>query len=1404
MPPEAADPYHAAQPTSQGVRLQFDPPVNQEVHLTNPTGAPTRLMLAIGRHCSTEFSVIIDPGCSHSIMHYGVFQSIPPWARTNIYPVSRVSGQSASNATGTSASGHAMAILGFATFRLRILYQNRTAIHTVEVLVSKNLDPPMLLGQDLIGCYFRTINYEDPSKPVAVWRDDLPVEDIDYPPRLFKPLYGIPPARTSMHTASLNTSSPSDSPTPSITSLSKTVYLGKAKVIPPRSSRTVHLSWSFSDLPSEQRVILEPSAIESTNGPHQASLEPLLLVVGTKHPSAIRVELYNPSDTMLVLAKGTAVATLEPAISAETYHPQKPFDVPSPTVFAVTESGASSVHDAAFGTKKPPQINPLLDEHQRVQLETLLKRHDRVFAEDNATPPVTPLVQHHIDVGDARPIKQQPRRLNPIMLEKVREMVKTYQNAGLIRESESPWASPIVIAKKSDGSIRLCVDYRKLNSVTCKNAYPIPRTEDILRRIQRAKYITRIDLAAAYHQIAMDPKSIPLTAFCTPDGFYEWLRMPFGLTNAPASFQALMNKVFRDHKNVLVYLDDIIIFSDTWSQHVENIENVLETLHISGLSAKAGKCKFGYHESEVFGFIVGNDEMKPDPKRVEAIRKMPAPTDVSTLRTFLGIVNYYRVFIPDMAMICIPLYNLLKKDVVWSWTPACHSAFTQLLDILSSDKVLRGPDFKLPFILQCDASQQRQGIAVVLSQIDQNNVERPVLYLSRKLTKAECNYNITELECLAVVWGCEQCHVYLVGNPFIIQTDHKALESLKTIRSSPPVNQRVLRWALRLAEYDYTIRHRPGKANANCDTLSRFPVGKAEPITDDEYIHAAVTQSNLVTWSSSLDEHSSSQPSSSSSSSLSSAPVWLTMDKSTKQQTSDDTAEYWNLDSERELDTLVILQQNDSYFAPIRDYLVNKVIPAGILDKKLLLQRAKNFILGHKNVLLRVVPASGGKGRASGVTNAFRICIPEVKVKEILEMYHNNPLAGHMGINRTAARIISRYWWPSMWNDIERHINSCEKCQFNKLNKHRSNAPQQSLPAAEYPFEFLSIDTLGPFNTVDGLTVAIVIMDRFTRWAIAVPVPDQTAETVARVLLDHVVTKHGVPRRILSDQGSNYAGKLMGELYALMGVTRMVTSAYHPQANGLVERFNRTLVQILRSLCDIRSENWPEYVQLAVFAYNTSEQESLETSPFYLVYGREPNMPGDELLKYTEFHFRSTQDYINVLKERLSFAHSFVKLQMEELKLEQQKKNEKLKDIIEFNVGDLVLLKVPQLTKEAPLKKGSPLFTGPYRILAKHGKVNYRIKLVNATSRRDPPFTVHVSRLKHYQSSDMEDIKSSSSSPVVSAPAPPDSPLRQPDSGSAGLDTDKVSSPAPLVPTSPRRVTRAQTSGRAKTYTGQQ
>ena len=390
----------------------------------------------------------------------------------------------------------------------------------------------------------------------------------------------------------------------------------------------------------------------------------------------------------------------------------------------------------------------------------------------------------------------------------------------MIRKSSSPWASPVVIVGKKGGELRLCVDYRKLNALTKPDMYPLPRIDDMLESFSGASWFTTLDLASGYWQIAMDPKDIEKTAFITPFGLYEFLVMPFGLAYAPGTFQRLMNNILHDYlgRFVAVYLDDIIIYSKgTFENHIGHLKQVFETLRRANLKIKLKKCYFCLPNIHFLGHIVGQDGIKPDPEKIEKIKNFPEPRNVSQLRSALGLFSYYRRFIKDFSKIARPLNTLLKKEEKYLWTNKQQRAFDFLKERLISAPILTYPNFEKPFTLYTDASGT--GLGAVLTQLGDDNKEHVISYASRSLNSAETNYPITDQECLAVVWAIKYYQHYLELQPFTVVTDHSALKWLQT--SKLPKGRRA-RWIMDLQQFKFTIKHRPGKQNANADALSRM------------------------------------------------------------------------------------------------------------------------------------------------------------------------------------------------------------------------------------------------------------------------------------------------------------------------------------------------------------------------------------------------------------------------------------------------------------------------------------------------------------------------------------------------------------------------------------------------------
>ncbi|XP_064399260.1 uncharacterized protein LOC135345747 [Halichondria panicea] len=463
-------------------------------------------------------------------------------------------------------------------------------------------------------------------------------------------------------------------------------------------------------------------------------------------------------------------------------------------------------------------IDKRVDTPQRAQLQSLLDKYQDVFKNQ---PGRTSLTEHRIITGDARPIRLPPYRIPHAHRDAVREEIGEMLEQGIIEPSSSAYGSPIVLVTKKDKSLRICVDYRKLNCQSQADAYPMPRIDDLIDGLGRSHYISTLDLTKGYWQVPVAVEDRPKTAFVTPFGLFQFKVMPFGLQGAPATFQRLMDRVIAGLSDfTATYLDDVIIFSETWEKHLEHVRTTLQRLRKAGLTVKAKKSQFGAKYCTYLGHIVGGGVVQPGSTKVQAVREFPVPVTKKQVRTFLGLSGYYRRFIPQYADIASPLTDLTRKaapsDVIW--TDTCEQAFQKLKTLLSTSPILASPDFTQQFILQTDASDR--GIGAVLSQLDGTGMDRPVAYYSKKLLPREERYSVIEKECLAIKAGVAAFQVYLLGRPFTIQTDHRALMWLNQLKDK---NSRLTRWSLSLQPYRFEVVHRKGVDNSNADALSRAP-----------------------------------------------------------------------------------------------------------------------------------------------------------------------------------------------------------------------------------------------------------------------------------------------------------------------------------------------------------------------------------------------------------------------------------------------------------------------------------------------------------------------------------------------------------------------------------------------------
>ena len=467
-----------------------------------------------------------------------------------------------------------------------------------------------------------------------------------------------------------------------------------------------------------------------------------------------------------------------------------------------------TVNDDTTRTEYPEQVQPILTEFADIFPKEL----------PAGLPPQRQL-DHRIElVPGAEPPHRAPYRMSPKGLDELKKQLRELTEKGYIQPSVSPFGAPVLFVPKKDGGVRMCVDYRALNRVTVHNRYPLPRIEDLLDRLQGAKFFTKIDLRSGYHQIRVHPTDVPKTAFRTRYGHFEFLVLPFGLTNAPATFMHLMHSIFREQLDdfIVIFLDDILVYSRDLEAHVSHVRKTFEILRQHSLYAKVSKCEFFKTSVHYLGHVVSDHGLSPDPAKVRAVKQWKVPTNVSEVRSFLGLAGYYRRFIRDFAKIAAPLTNLTRKDRPFTWSLREGEAFNELKTVLQNAPVLQLADQSRDYIVTTDASDFAMG--AVLSQVWDDG-EHPVAFESRKMNPAEQNYPTHERELLAVIHALRTWRHYLLGRRFIIVTDH---HSLKFLQTQPQLSRRQARWLEFLAEFDFEIVHRPGKSNVVADALSRL------------------------------------------------------------------------------------------------------------------------------------------------------------------------------------------------------------------------------------------------------------------------------------------------------------------------------------------------------------------------------------------------------------------------------------------------------------------------------------------------------------------------------------------------------------------------------------------------------
>ena len=844
------------------------------------------------------------------------------------------------------------------------------------------------------------------------------------------------------------------------------------------------------------------------------------------------------------------------------------------------------------------------------------------------------IVKHSIKLTDNTPFKEPYRKIPPAMFEEVKQHLKEMLEADAIRPSESPFSSNVVLVRKKDGSLRFCIDFRKLNSRTIRDAYTLPRIDDTMDTLIGAKYFSKLDLRSGYWQVEMEEQDKHKTAFSIGSlGFFECNRMAFGLTNAPATFQRLMERCMGELnlKECLIFLDDILIFSVTFEEHIKRIDAVFSRLYEHGLKLKPSKCEFFKSSVKYLGHVVSENGVETDPDKIKALSEWPVPHNIKTLRSFLGFTGYYRRFIKDYAKIVKPLNDLLvghptnkhdmstkkkKKTVPWQWGKHQQDAFDSLKLKLSTPPVLAYADFTKPFIVHTDASGE--GLGAVLYQ-EQNGIERVVAYASRGLRRSERNYPAHKLEFLCLKWAVsEKFHDYLYGNQFVVCTDNNPLTY---VLSSAKLDATGHRWLAALSTYNFSLKYKSGRTNSDADGLSRRPHDNTELFSDavKAICEAYLVKRDSCPYAENLVVTSASQLTESTESPVESSDISERDFQSTDLNTVD-----WAKEQANDLSIGKILPFVKSGYYPQKEEL-SEDLP----DVFKYLRHWKNLCL-LDGILYRNTVLNGEKVKQLVLPFRFRDLV--------FKYLHDD--VGHQGQDRTLSLVRSRFFWPGFEHDIENRVKSCERCIKRKTFQKPSSELINII--STQPMELVCIDFLSLERSKGGFENILVLTDHFTRYAQAFPTRNQLAKTTAKVLFENFIVHYGFPARLHSDQGRNFESNVIKELCSLAGVQKSRTTPYHPMGNGMTERFNQTLLNMLGTLEDRQKEDWKSFVAPLVHAYNATRHDSTGFSPYFLMFGRHPRLAVDAYLGLNspqDTSDPSRQHYASKLQKRLKFAY---------------------------------------------------------------------------------------------------------------------------------------------------------------------
>lgn len=953
------------------------------------------------------------------------------------------------------------------------------------------------------------------------------------------------------------------------------------------------------------------------------------------------------------------------------------------------------------------------------KLKELCSEFSDIFALDTDNMTVNNFYEQKLTMKDTEPVYTKNYRIPMSQKEEINKQVNKLIENNLIEPSKSCYNSPIILVPKKGSGLekkwRMCIDYRKVNVKLIADRFPLPRIDEILDNLGRAKYFSTIDLYSGFHQVALEPNSRDITTFSTEKGSFRWKVLPFGLNVSPNSFSRMMSIAFSGlpPDRAFLYIDDIIVIGKSEENHFENLRSVFEILKKFNLKINPEKCRFFQAEVTFLGHKCTAEGILPDDTKIKSMKNYPTPHDKDSTKRFVAFANYYRKFIHNFAELAQPLSKLTQKRIDFNWGKEQECAFNKLKNALIKPNILQYPDFTKEFILKVDSSTL--GCGGILLQ-NHNGIEMSVAYYSKTFQKGEKNKAIIEKELLAIFHSIIAFRPYLYGKHFTVYSDHKPLVYLFTMRNPA---SKLVRIKLELEEYDFDIVHIRGKENILADALSRIPFSEIQKMGEENKQILAITRSMSKIQEQTESENKKIDE-------IANLPIQENLNGFNNK-----IPRIKTLINNDEL-RICAYQNKNEIFEII--HVINEMLSLhsiiSMLKRAMNENNVKMIQWPNDDLIFNYFNADLFKNECIKVMKNEKIIFIDKVTKierredqlKLITEYHNDRIrGGHCGQKRLYAKLRNKYYWKGMTKDIAKFVRGCIPCMKNKP-KRKTRETMEITPTPIRPFDVVIIDTIGPMaKTTSGNVYALTIICELSKYLIMSPMPNKEAKTVAKTLFENLILIYGTPKVIRTDLGTEYRNEIIEELCKLCNIKHNFSTAYHHESLGSIERSHRVFNEYLRSY--INNDEWDTQLGYFCYCYNTSFHSSLnhEYTPFELIFGKRAN----DIEAISRDNFRITpvyniDNYIKIIKYNLELCHKRAHEFIKKFKMRNKNLYDKNSNSLNIKINDMVLV------KQEPYHKFKPVYSGPFKVDAIDGK-NITINL------NDKPYQIHKNRVVKYE-----------------------------------------------------------------------